>query len=138
MVKCSFFITNVCYVFSNVNGIEKPDKYRQKNLTLFNAIARSTCCNISLNIMITRQKYRMANILNSVYFFQKFGSTRKQKQKPLEAKDLNLLKETIQLSVFAQKKHFSYIIDKIVSLRRNFSKALVTMHWFLWDLRFPS
>ena len=78
----------------------------------------------------------MANILNSVYFFYKFGSTRKQK--PLEAKDLNLLKETIQLSVFAQKKHFSYIIDKIVSLRRNFSKALVTMYWFLWDLRSPS
>ena len=70
----------------------------------------------------------MANILNSRAFFYKFGSTRKQKQKPLEAKDLNLLKETIQLSVFAQKKHFSDIIDKIVLLRRNFSKALVTMY----------
>ena len=30
-----------------------------------------------------------------------------------------------------QKKYFSYIIDKIVSLRRNFSKALVILSWFL-------
>ena len=30
----------------------------------------------------------------------------------------------------AQKKHFSYIIDKIVLLRRNFSKALAILSWF--------
>ena len=32
---------------------------------------------------------------------------------------------------FVKKKYFSYIIDKIVSLRRNFSKALVILSWFL-------
>ena len=47
MVECSFFITNFCDIFSNGNGIEKPDKYEQKFLTLFNTIARSTCCNVS-------------------------------------------------------------------------------------------
>ena len=31
----------------------------------------------------------MANILNSRAFFYKFGSSGKQKQKPLEAEDLN-------------------------------------------------
>ena len=30
-----------------------------------------------------------------------------------------------------QKKYFNYIIDKIISLRRNFSKALVILSWFL-------
>ena len=30
-----------------------------------------------------------------------------------------------------QKKYFSYIIGKIASLRRNFSKALVILAWFL-------
>ena len=54
MVDCSLFIMNFCYIFSNVNGIVKPDKYGQKFLTLFNTIARSTCCNVSLNIMITQ------------------------------------------------------------------------------------
>ena len=32
----------------------KPDKHGQKFLTLFNTLARSTCCNVSLDIMITR------------------------------------------------------------------------------------
>ena len=40
-----------------------------KFLTLFNTIARSTCCNVSINIMKTQQKYRIANILNSRTFF---------------------------------------------------------------------
>ena len=69
MVDCSLFIMNFCYIFSNVNGIVKPDKYGQKFLTLFNTIARSTYWNVSLNIMITRKKYRMANILNSRALF---------------------------------------------------------------------
>ena len=30
-----------------------------------------------------------------------------------------------------QKKYFSYIINKIVPLRRDFSKALVILSWFL-------
>ena len=42
----------------------KPDEHGQKFLILFNTLARSTCCNVSLDIMITRQKYRMANVLN--------------------------------------------------------------------------
>ena len=77
----------------------------------------------------------MANILNSGAFFYKFGSSRKQKQKPLEAEYLNfrvLMDCSNQKKVkgsnivkCAQKKHFSYIIDKIVLLRRNFSKAFV-------------
>ena len=52
----------------SVNGIEKPDKCGQKFLTFFNSVTRSTCCNVSLNIMIARQKYRMANILSSRVF----------------------------------------------------------------------
>ena len=32
---------------------------------------------------------------------------------------------------FVKKKYFSYIIDKIVSLRRKFSKAFVIPSWFL-------
>ena len=31
---------------------------------------------------------------------------------------------------YVQKKYFSYIIDKIVSLRRSFYKALVILSWF--------
>ena len=77
-----FLHKNFCYIFSSVNGVEKPDRYRQKFLALFHTIARSSCCNVSLNIVITRYKYRIA-------FFYKFGSSRKQKQTPLEAEDLN-------------------------------------------------
>ena len=54
MVECSFFITNFCYIFSNANGKEKPDKCGQKFLTSFNSITRSTCSYVSVNIMITR------------------------------------------------------------------------------------
>ena len=51
----TFFLHNEFLLyFSNAHGVEKPDKYGQKCLTMFNAIARSTCCNVSLNIMITR------------------------------------------------------------------------------------
>ena len=82
-------------------------------------------------------------------FFYKFGNIRKQKQKPLEAetfgtRSLNLQSidgllesrkfEKVEGSTivkFVKKKYFSYIIDKIVSLRRNFSKALVILSWFL-------
>ena len=86
----------------------------------------------------------MANILNSGAFFYKFGSSRKQKQKPLEAEYLNfrvLMDCSNQKKVkgsnivkCAQKKHFSYIIDEIVLLRRNFSKAFVILSWFLLSL----
>ena len=31
----------------------------------------------------------------------------------------------------AQKKHFSYMIDKVILLRRNFSKASLILSWFL-------
>ena len=82
-------------------------------------------------------------------FFYKFGNIRKQKQKPLEpetfgTRSLNLQSidgllesrkfEKVEGSTivkFVKKKYFSYIIDKIVSLRRNFSKALVILSWFL-------
>ena len=65
--------------------------------------------------------------------FYKSGSIRKQKRKPLEAEALNLrvlmdcwnqenLKQVNGSNVVkcVQKKYFSYIIDKIVSLTRNF------------------
>ena len=64
MVEFSFFITNFCYILPKANGIDKPDICRQKFLTSFNSITISTCCNARLNIMMKRQKYRMANILN--------------------------------------------------------------------------
>ena len=66
-------------------------------------------------------------------YFYKSGSSRKQKRKPLEAEALNLrvlmdcwnqenLKQVNGSNVVkcVQKKYFSYIIDKIVSLTRNF------------------
>ena len=85
----------------------------------------------------------MANILNCRAVFHRFGSSRKQKQQPLEAETLNFrvlmdcsnqqnlkkLKEAISLSV--HKRNILVIIDKIVSLTRNFSKALVILAWFL-------
>ena len=85
----------------------------------------------------------MANILNFRAIFHRFGRSRKQKQQPLEAETLNFrvlmdcsnqqnlkkLKEAISLSV--HKRNILVIIDKIVSLTRNFSKALVILAWFL-------
>ena len=50
-----FFLHNeLLLYFSNAHGIEKPDKYGQKCLTLLNTKAGSTCCNVSLNIIITQ------------------------------------------------------------------------------------
>ena len=85
----------------------------------------------------------MANILNLRAVFHRFGSNRKQKQQPLEAETLNFrvlmdcsnqqnlkkLKEAISLSV--HKRNILVIIDKVVSLTRNFSKALVILARFL-------
>ena len=81
-------------------------------------------------------------------FFYKFGNIKKQKQKPLkteafgsrnlkfqsidgllESRKSEVIGSTIVKCV--QKKYFSYIIGKFVSLGRNFSKALVIMSWFL-------
>ena len=65
-------------------------------------------------------------------------------QKPLEGETLNFraLIDCLNQENFkkvkgsaivkcAQKNYFSYIIDKLVSLRRNFSKALAILLWFL-------
>ena len=52
IVECSFFITNFCYIFSNVNGIEKMDICSKKILTSFNSRTRNTYCNVRLKIMI--------------------------------------------------------------------------------------
>ena len=41
------------------------------------------------------------------------------------------LKEAISLSVCIQKNYFSSRLDEIALLRRNFSKALVILAWFL-------
>ena len=85
----------------------------------------------------------MANILNCRAVFHRFGSSRKQKQQPLEAETLNFralmdspnqqnlkkLKEAISLSV--HKRNILVIIDKIAVLTRHFSKALVILAWFL-------
>ena len=81
----------------------------------------------------------MANILNCRAVFHRSGSSREQKQQTLEAETLNFrvligssnqqnskkLKETISLSVY--ERNILVIIDKIVSLRRVFSKALVIL-----------
>ena len=75
----------------------------------------------------------MTNILNYRAIFQQ----------PLEAETLNFrvlmdcsnqqnlkkLKEAISLGVY--KINILLIIDKIVSLRKDFSKALVILAWFL-------
>ena len=85
----------------------------------------------------------MANILDFRAILHRFGSSRKQKQQPLEAETLNFralmdwpnqqnlkkLKEAILLSV--HKRNILVIIDTFVSLTRNFSKALVILAWFL-------
>ena len=85
----------------------------------------------------------MANILNCRAVFHRFGSSRKQKQQPLEAEILNFrvlmdclnqqnlkkLREAISLSVY--KRNIFVIIDIIFLLRRNFSKALIILVWFL-------
>ena len=85
----------------------------------------------------------MTNILNYRAIFHRFRGSRKQNQQPLEAETLNFrvlmdcsnqqnlkkLKEAISLSVY--KISILVIIDKIVSLRKDFSKALVTLVWFL-------
>ena len=108
---------------------------------MFNTIARSTCCNVSLNILITRQKYRMANILNSRAFFLQIWQQQKAKAEAFGSRILKLqsidglfeLRKVKGSNIVkcAQKKHFTYIIDKNVSLRRHFSKALVILFWFL-------
>ena len=81
-------------------------------------------------------------------FFYKFGNIKKQKQKPLKTEafgsrnlkfqSIDGLLESRKSEVIGsaivkcvQKKYFSYIIGKFVSLGRNFSKALVIMSWFL-------
>ena len=85
----------------------------------------------------------MANILNFRAICHRFGNSRKQKQQLLEAETLNFrvlmdcsnqqnlkkLKEAISLSV--HKRNILVIIDKIISLTRNFSKVLVILAWFL-------
>ena len=85
----------------------------------------------------------MTNILNYRAIFLRFRGSRKQKQQHLEAETLNFrvlmdlsnqqnlkkLKEAISLSVY--KINILVIIDKIVSLRKNISKALVILAWFL-------
>ena len=81
----------------------------------------------------------MANILDWRAIFHRFGSSRKQKQQPLEAETLNFrvlmdcsnqqnlkkLKEAISLSV--NKTNILVITDKVVSLRRYFLKASVIL-----------
>ena len=85
----------------------------------------------------------MTNILNYRANFHRYRGNREQKQQPLEAETFNFrvlmdcsnqqklkkLKEAISLSVY--KISILVIIDKIVSLRKYFSKALVTLVWFL-------
>ena len=104
--------------------------------TVVNSITRSTCCNARLNTMAKRQKHRMINILICRAICHRFESSRMQKRQPLEAETLNFkvlmdcsnqqnskeLKKAISLSV--RKRNILVIIDKIVSLTRNFSKAL--------------
>ena len=77
-------------------------------------------------------------------FLYKFGTSKKQKQRPLEAEDLNfrVLMECLNQKKFekvkgsnivscVQRKYFSFIIDKIVLLGRICSKALFILSWFL-------
>ena len=76
--------------------------------------------------------------------FHKFGSSRKQKQKPLRAEALNFRVlmdcsneenlKTVKGSNIIKcvlKKYFSYATDKIVSFTINFSKALIILSWVL-------
>ena len=73
--KCSFFVTNCCYAFSNANGIEKADSFLIKisNFVQFND--KNHCCNVRLDIMMKHWKDRMINISNCCEIFYKFGSS---------------------------------------------------------------
>ena len=85
----------------------------------------------------------MTNILNYRAIFHRFRGSRKQKEKPLEAETLNFrllmdcsnqqnlkkLKEAISLNV--HKINILVITDKIVLLRKDFSKAFVILAWLL-------
>ena len=56
MAKCSFFITNFYYIFSNVKckWNRETRHLLTKISTFVNSITRSTCCNARLNIMMKR------------------------------------------------------------------------------------
>ena len=81
----------------------------------------------------------MANILNFRAIFHRFGSSRKQKQQPLEAETLNFRvlmdcsnqQNLKKLLLTVHKINILVIIDKVVSHIRNFAKALVILAWFL-------
>ena len=82
----------------------------------------------------------MTNILNCHVIYYKFRSSRKQKQRPLEAQALNFrvlmdclnqenlrkLKGAVSLILY-ERNILVILTDKIVSLRRNFSKVLVIL-----------
>ena len=56
IVKCSFFIKNFYYIFSNVKCTWNRETRHllTKISTFVNSITRSTCCNARLNIMMKR------------------------------------------------------------------------------------
>ena len=127
------------YISSNANGIEKSDICWQKFPTSFNSITRRTCCNVKLNIMMKRWKYRMANVLNCREIFFTNLEAVESRSRSLKLQSID---ELFELRPFEKvkrsnivkgvpKKYFSYLTDKIASLRKNVSKTLVIQFWFL-------
>ena len=97
-------------------------------------------CNVSLNIMMKRWKYSMANILNYCRIFYKFGSNRKNYWEAfnffsvlMDCSNKENLKKVIKeaISPMCKKKNFSHVTEKSVLLKRNPLKALVIMSLFL-------
>ena len=83
--------------------------------------------------------FNLANILNCrANFFTNLEAV-ESRSRSLELQSIDGLFESRKFEKVkgsnivkcVQNKYFSYIIDKIVSLRRNFSKALVILSWFL-------
>ena len=93
--------------------------------------------------MLKRKKNKMANILHCRAIFSQIYKQQKAQaeafgNRSLKIQSIDGLFKSIKFEKVkgsnivkrVQKKYFSYIIDKIVSLRRNFSKALLTLAQF--------
>ena len=113
MVECSFFITNCWYTFSNASGIEKPHNFGTKIFYFDQFNLKNHCCNVSLNIMMKRLKYKLVNILICCaffffffFFFFKFESSGKNY---LEAFNLSVLVDC------SNKENSENVIKEIIS-----------------------
>ena len=103
----------------------------KKILTSFNSRTRNTYCNVRLKIMIMQFFLQIWKQQTSEVEALGNRSIKLQSIDGLcESRKFGKVKGNSILSC-VQRKYFSYAIDKIVALKRNFSKALVILSWFL-------